>query len=83
MSRIRVGLRQPLRGGRETAPDQARPQGVHALGLVENPALRRAHVAHGLLEDAGGVSFVTVSRFDCDRAASICASYWITSAWLF
>ena len=63
-SRISATLRQPPRRGGETAPGEAGAQRVGAIGLVENPALCRGHVAHGLFQHAGGVGLVAAVRRD-------------------
>ena len=55
MSRIRSALRQLLGRSGEITPDESGPQRVGAVGLIENPTLRRAHVVHGLFQHAGGV----------------------------
>ena len=59
MSRIRAALRQPLGRSGEIAPDESGSQRVGAVGLIENPARRRAHVTHGLFQPAGGVRAIS------------------------
>ena len=58
MSRIRAALRQPLGRSGEIAPDESGSQRVGAVGLIENPARRRAHIVHGLFQHAGGVQAI-------------------------
>ena len=55
MSRIRAALWQPFGRSGEIAPDESGSQCVGAVGLIENPTLRRVHVVHGLFQHAGGV----------------------------
>jgi len=57
-------LRQPVWCGGETAPAESGPQRVGAVGLIQNPTYRRAHVAHGLFQHAGGVDLVAAARLD-------------------
>jgi len=59
MSRIRAALRQPLGRSGEIAPDESGSQRVGAVGLIENPARRRAHIVHGLFQHAGGVRAIS------------------------